>query len=508
MSDNKKKTRQGQNLIRPDQKKDAKSNLVKEGNKDFRSGNYLMIVAIAVLAIVIIVNALVSAIPKKYIRYDLSSLKVFTISDTTKDILKKLDKDVTITTLAEYGSENDYVKNMIQLYANESKHVKLETVDPIANPDFIENKVQANVSQGSLFIQCGDLSEVIELSDMFVDTEDNNGETITGSGMDIEAQVTSAIVHVSSEDTKQAYILGGHTASKSYATVDDSMLTAAKKQNVNIHNFDITSEEYAGKLPEDCDVLILNSIDTDFSEEEMNNILAFLKEGGDMVVFTSTDVQDNDLLPNFNTILEYYGVSVETGAVIERDSNQMLNSDKPYNIVPKMNAHDITNSIIKEEEKLLMPMAASLEVSDNLRSSEKVSVLLNTSESAYFKKNGSSTMSKTDSDKSGIFNVGIALTDKVNDDKETNIAIFSSAAMLNPGMDEEVNGANAELFSNAINWASGNTQNIYIPIKSIYPADLVLTSRQIAVVTILVAIVIPVLVLVYGLFVWIKRRRK
>ena len=68
--------------------------------RSLRSGAYASVLAAIVLVLVILVNLVVGAIPTKYTQFDISTGKMFTLSDTTRTMLRELSKDVTAYYLA------------------------------------------------------------------------------------------------------------------------------------------------------------------------------------------------------------------------------------------------------------------------------------------------------------------------------------------------------------------------------------------------------------------------
>ena len=66
---------------------------------------------------------IVGNLPSKYTRLDISSEKLYTIGDETKAMLKDLDKDVIIYQIAQRGSEDENISNLLQRYADESDHI-------------------------------------------------------------------------------------------------------------------------------------------------------------------------------------------------------------------------------------------------------------------------------------------------------------------------------------------------------------------------------------------------
>ena len=96
-------------------------------NKQFRSGAYSSVLTVLVIAIVVVVNLVFG---KLDLSTDLSSGSYFTLSKTTKKILKQVDSDITIYYMVQDGSEQDYISNALKQYNKVSKHVKVKRIDP------------------------------------------------------------------------------------------------------------------------------------------------------------------------------------------------------------------------------------------------------------------------------------------------------------------------------------------------------------------------------------------
>ena len=77
------------------------------------------------VAIVVVINMIVGKLPSKYTQIDISDQQLYSIGDETKKVLNNLDKDVTIYHIAQSGSEDETISNLLQKYADESKHVKV-----------------------------------------------------------------------------------------------------------------------------------------------------------------------------------------------------------------------------------------------------------------------------------------------------------------------------------------------------------------------------------------------
>ena len=104
--------------------------------KHIKNGSYTMVMSVIFIAVVVVLNMIVNAIPSKYSEIDISSQKLYSIGDDTKAMLKDLDKDVTIYQIAQSGSEDENITNLLKKYEDESKHIKVEQKDPVVNPKF------------------------------------------------------------------------------------------------------------------------------------------------------------------------------------------------------------------------------------------------------------------------------------------------------------------------------------------------------------------------------------
>ena len=89
--------------------------------RTLHSGLYASVLAAVVLAVVVLLNLVVRALPTKYTQYDISTTALFTLSDTTENLLHELNTDVTAYYLAESGQEDANITRLLDRYAGESR---------------------------------------------------------------------------------------------------------------------------------------------------------------------------------------------------------------------------------------------------------------------------------------------------------------------------------------------------------------------------------------------------
>ncbi len=115
-----------------------------------------------------------------------------------------------------------------------------------------------------------------------------------------------------------------------------------------------------------------------------------------------------------------------------------------------------------------------------------------------------STENPADTDEDGDSGENAAAPEKA----QTNLAVFTSSTILDPSADQMVAGGNFKLFQNILSSFCGNEVNISIPSRSLSLSPLTVTSQAGSMWGILVTAIIPGAFLLYGLFVWYRRRRQ
>ena len=467
--------------------------------KHIKNGSYSMAMAAIFIVIVVVINMIVGAIPSKYSQLDVSSSKLYTIGDETKKVLKALDKDVTIYQIAQSGSEDDTISNLLKRYKDESKHIKVEVKDPVVNPKFASEYTTDDLAANSLIVVCGDRNKVISYNDMYSTSVDYNTWQQTTTGFDGEGQITSAIGYVTSEDLPIMYTLSGHGEKD----LDSSFKEDIQKANIDIKELNLLTE---GKVPDDADCLMIVSPTSDISEEEKTEILDYLEAGGKAMIFSDYTQDD---LPNFDAVLASYGVKRAEGIVFEGDS-QHYGMQMPYYLVPTVNSTDASSETASAGSYVLAPYAQGIQKTDDVRDTVTIDSILTTSDQAYSKTNmQSSQIEKEDDDVNGPFDLGVAITEKLDDDKETQIVYYSTANLMESQVNQMVSGGNEKLLLESLSWmtSTDESSSVSISSKSLQSTSPTVTDYDAAFWKICTIGLIPGVFLVAGFLIWLRRRK-
>ncbi len=481
------------------EKKSVKQKIKESMNKKYlKNGSYSVVISAVFIVIVVVINMIVGALPTKYSEFDLSSQKLYSIGDQTKSFLKDLDKDVTIYQVVQSGSEDETISKLLEKYEEESSHIRVKEKDPVVNPKFTSEYTSDEVSANSLIVVCGDRSKVVDYSNIYESSVDYNTYQSQTTGFDGEGQITSAISYVTSEDMPVLYTLDGHGEKELSSDIQEDI----QKANIDIKSLNLITEE---SVPEDAACLLINAPTSDISETEKDAIIEYLENGGKAMIFSDYTTESMD---NFDAVLKNYGVERVDGIVIEGDTQHY--AQMPYYLVPTVNSTDAISDFASQGYYVLMPYAQGIKQSDDIRDTVTVNSLLTTSDSAYSKVDvNGGDIEKADGDVDGPFDLGVSITETLDNDKETQIVYYTSSNLMDSQINQMVSGGNEQMIISSLNWMCSNdeTTTISIPSKDLQVSYLTLTAYDVSFWKICVMGLIPGVFLVIGFMVWLKRRK-
>lgn len=475
--------------------KDFFGNIKKSfSGRKFRSGAYVTMVSAVVIIIIMVANMLFS---KMNLQIDLSQQSMYTLSSDTKKMLGGLKDDVTIYYLVKPGKEIDQFKNIVEKYDTVSNKVKVVYKDPILYPKFAAKYTDSDIKENSMLVM-NDKTKVakyIDYADMLIQEMDYQTYQNNVTGIDVEGRLTSAIQYVTSTERTKIYTLEGHGE----AELGKNAKTNIEKMNIETASLKSASES---SVPEDCDILFINAPQSDITKDELKMIEDYLAKGHKAIITVDYNAYN---LPNFKSLLDYYGVEVVEGVVLESD--QKMHMANYVNVLlPKINPHDITAQASDSNVLVSMPIASGLKVSDTLKNTLKVEPLLTTSDSAYSKvKVDSATTEKEDGDLSGPFDLGLEATDSYNG-VTSSIVVYSAGAYTFG--DETVDYSNQKLLTGTVGYLEGNKELLSIPTKSLAKASITINQQQTILLLVTSVIVIPLSILIIGGVICYRRRRR
>lgn len=480
--------------------KTSLKNLGRVNKKTLKNGSYSMVYTVILIAVIVVINLIVAEIPTKYTQIDVSTQKLYTISDKTKEFLDELNQDVTIYHIVQNGNEDDVVEKLLKRYEETSDYIKVEKKDPVLYPNFTSQYTDEDVQDNSLIVVNGSKSKVVDYYNLYETQYDYYSGSSSTTGFDGEGQIDSAISYVTSDNLPIVYTLKGHGELELNSSITESL----EKANYQIQSLNLLTEE---NVPEDAGCLMITSPQADLSEEEADKVISYLENGGKAVIFTDYTSEE---IPNLKKVLENYGVTPDNGVVLEGDTKHYI-MQIPYYLVPEINSTEITADLIADNRYVLMPVAQSIRIMDSYRDTLDIESVLSTSEKAYIKTNveNMQTFEKVSGDQEGKFNLGVCVTEDISDDKQTQLVYYGSSSLLDSTTNQQVSGGNTELLLDTLGWMCENdVPVISVDSKSLETSYLTISEYDSGYWSAMTCGVIPVIFLIIGGVIWFKRRKQ
>lgn len=461
------------------------------GRIALQGGSYSLVITAVVLALLIVLNILASALPANLTKYDISATKLYSITSNTKVVVNALEEDVTIYWIVQSGEEDPVIENLLAKYEALSDHIEVVKKNPDVYPTFAQQYTAETVENNSLVVECGDRSRYIGYDDIYLYEADVYSYSYNSS-FDGEGAITSAIDYVVNADQPRIYVLEGHGEASLPTTFSEQL----EKDNMELETFSLLT---ADGIPEDADCVMIYGPSSDISVEEKEMLADYAAGGGKLMVMAGPT--EDGTLENLYSLLEDYGVSANEGIVIEGDREHYA-FQMPFVLMPDMSSSDITDSLIEENYYPIMPLSLGLTVRD---SSYDVTELLTTSDAAFSKVSGYDleTYEKEEGDLDGPFALGVS----IQCENEGQIVWFSSSSFLDDTYNSYSSGANVNLAMNAVSSLVGESEAMAIRSKSLNYNYLTISDSTSSLLKVMMIGVFPLAYLGIGILVVLKRRK-
>ena len=444
----------------------------------------------------VLVNLIAGKLPSQYLKYDVSDQKLFTTGDQTAEIVKGLDEDITLYLIAQQGSEDATLQELLDRYAGLSSHIKVETKDPVLYPNFVSRYTSENLSENSVLVVGQNRSKAVDYYDIYQYSMDYSTYSSSLSSFDGEGQITSAIAYVTAEDMPVVYTLTGHDEAELSTTVTSSI----EKENIELKSLSLLTEE---AVPEDAKAVIIYGAISDISEDEKNKLETYLEQGGQIVLLLGYTDKDT---PNLDSLLSDYGIALAEGLVLEGDSQHHL-PNYPYYLLPTIQSSTYTSDV--SSRYVLLAFAQGMTESPDISDDLTYESLLTTSALSYSKTNlESENLDQEEGDIAGPFDLGAVVTKTIDEDTEAKLIVFSSETLLDEQVDSMVSGGNSTMFLNVMSQLVDHENTVSIEPKSMSTEYLTVSAGSAIFWGILTIILIPLFLLITGGVIWFGRRKR
>ncbi|HIZ62443.1 MAG TPA: GldG family protein [Candidatus Gemmiger avistercoris] len=460
--------------------------------KALRNGVYAALLTAVVLAAVILLNLVLQALPTRYTAFDISTNSMFTLSETSKNMLHELDTDVTAYYLATSGQEDSNITRLLDRYADESSRFTWQQRDPVLYPTFVEQYEGA--STGCVVMTTAGQYTVVSYSDMYA--VDMDAYYYYGSEeytFDAENALTTAIGRVTRTVSYDLYELTGHGET----ALGSDFVETLNNAGVTVQELNLTT---AGSIPEEAASLLINAPIADVTAEEAALLSDYLAGGGKLLVATDFTVET----PNLDAVLAECGMTRQSGLLVETDADHYPYGYPQTYLLPNIEASEILAGM-SSGMMVYTPIAQGIVTAED--SAYSFTPLLTTGDSAYSMENYATaeTAAKSDTDPEGRFNVAVAAE---NSATGARVVWINCPNTLLSGMNQSVSGGNAQFLGCVVNWFNDQQTAAVISGKSMSAVGLSVPNAALVGLSLLFVFVLPIACLVAGVAVCLIRRRR
>lgn len=434
---------------------------------------------------------------------DTTKEKVYSISQETRDKLENLNKDITLSVY----NMNEYVVNFAHQYAKLNSHIKVEKLDNLNNK--ASWKTEYGIEDTSSFmVISGNNKEKLLNEYNFYTVDYTTYETIDVT----EEAITNGILDIIVEVKPKIYFMTGHNVySETYFQyLQNSLIEEANE--VNQLNIMTTS-----KVPDDCKLLIITALKEDIKELEKDALINYIKKGGEILLLADANIEKVKL-PNFQKVLDQYGLSISNGIILEGDSNKMIAGAPNFVISTINNTSSITKNMSMELNVCLIN-PARLTLADSEKLQEKnvtTEILATASDKAFYRTDlNSNSQTKISSDEDAAGNTIAAILNKKIDDKtESKLVVFASSVFATNTQIQLGSyyyyaldfSNNKDIILNSVSYLTEREDNITIR-KSLEEVNYEVTEAQNRIVLTII-FTVPAVIIILGIVIWVVRRRK
>lgn len=511
-------------------------------------GSYAIAISAIVIAVAVAVNVLFGVLADRFnLDIDISLKGENTLTEENIEFLKTVQVPVTLTVCASrdsYVSDLDYYTGQsfgvsesgsdyyeqtvrfLDLYTRYSSNIKVEYID-LQNPEsaeIIQKYSNYGIYYGDIIVSATHIvngeenvrdtivsyDDIYYLSDPYSQYYGYSTGSYVVSGNYFERAVSSAIRKVAATETIKAGIINAH-CTVSNVTYFTSML--------ELNNYEVSSitDAIIGEISDEYSMLIISAPTEDFAVSELEAIDTWLYNNGQRgrgVLFFASATSPE--LPNLYSYLEEWGILVGRGILSDTNDQSHLPSDPMTMLfIPSTDDNDIVKSVVDGTSMYIVGSAVPIStvIEDDGITSTYVPVTTYSEEVAVAPIGAGTSWQASEGDELDR-RAGIVVAKKEeyvdNIAKASYVVAFASPTFVSESIAETYSAAhNMYAAINSANLSVGTDSDEFsFYMKSFESETYVVTEGASKAITYIFQWGIPVLLIVCGIVVFIRRRRR
>ena len=408
---------------------------------------------------------------------DISNNASNTLSTSSLDLLGSLPDPITITAYIKQGLPiRAQIGQLVDRYKRSKANISLVFIDPDLEP---EKTREFNIGpEGIILVEYQEHLEKLNYID--------------------ESSLTNALVQLASTQQHWLSFLSGHGERSAIGTANSDLSLFAKA--LTRRNFRVQTLNLAvmPAIPDNSALLVISAPTSPLLADEWTIIKRYLDEGENLLLLTDPNNRFLDSLQN------YLGIQSLAGVIVDSDAKLKGVNDPRFVVVSHYPAHAISLGF---QATSVFPITAALAIKPN--SPFKAEPLLFSSTNSWTETgevSGKIRFDANSQERQGPLTFAYALTRISAKNTEQRIIVIGDGDFLSNADLGHV--GNNELGLRMISWLSHDQHFLTIPAKTAVDKSLALSQTAVNLMGFGFLIIIPLLLISSGFFIWRTRKNR
>lgn len=412
-------------------------------------------------------------------QWDISQNGRNSLSETSVEILQKLQGPVQVTAYAteqdaQSGDIRKIIVDFIGLYQRVKPDLLLAFIDPVEQPLLAqEADIQMN---GELVITFNQRIEHLKIIN--------------------EQAFSNALMRLARAEDKLIVALSGHGERRLDGNANHDLGEFGKHLCINGFSSRQLNLAIEQDIPAQADMLIIASPQTDLLPGEVDKLLNYIDRGGNLLWLV-----DQESLRGLLPLTEKLRLTLTPGVVVDPQAER-LKAPVTFALGAVYGQHVITSDF---DYITVFPFARQITLDEN---EEWRSVsLVEAAPQGWVETgdlNGEIVFDQA-VDVPGPVSIAVALRRHIQDREQRIVVVGSGHFLANTYLG---NGSNLDFGINLINWLTGDEEMMVIQPRATLDSNLAFSESALTLIAAGFLILLPVLFLVSGIVIWWHRRRK
>lgn len=420
---------------------------------------------------------------KHQVQTDLSIFKLNSLTDQSKNVIKKMNGKVKMKIFAR-KQESFLWLAILDLYRAEKNDIEIEKIDIDVRPDLVQ---EYRISEEATLV-----IEYKEKRQMVVERDELN--------------ITNALIKISREFDPVVYFLTGVGEADINSRENDGLkfiFEAMKSSAIDVRTFNLRSGQ---EIPFDAKTIILWGPKDKLMPAEVSMVERFLARGGNLLLAIDPDL-NLDAHREMRDLLYKYHINQRNDLVIDRKS--FVNGSNGS--IPLFDTYNKDLVMTKRfKGQVFFPLVSSAEIYEKelMKADEKINFITSTnpfpeawgetSIKEIAAQNPSYTAGK---DVAGPLNIGT-----VYESNKNKLVVFgNSTFVLNAYMKY---GGNFTLFLNSLSWLVDEDRLVSFNLPIIQSERLFISAPQFGIIFYFSVLFSPLLLIGVAIYMYRRRRVK